>query len=103
MPPLFLAIQADLNVSFTALGAIVTVFALASASGQYPLGVLVDRYGARWFLIGGLALVSSCVVLMGQLSVYWPFLLVAFLHGLGDSVFHPSNFAVMTSCTGSER
>lgn len=103
LPPLFLAIQAELEFSFTALGAIVTVFSLASASGQYPFGVLVDRYGARWFLIGGLTVVSTCMILLGQLSAYWLFLLIAFLHGIGDSVFHPSNYAVITSNIGFRR
>ena len=47
LPPLFLAMKEDLNVTFTELGLIVSVYAVGSFSGQYPVGVLADKYGPR--------------------------------------------------------
>ena len=51
LPPLFLLIKPELNISFTALGGIVSAFAATTAIGQIPAGVLVDRYGGRFILI----------------------------------------------------
>src|SRR5438105_2533130 len=45
--PLFLFIRADYDVTYTELGLALTVFAVASALLQTPVGFLVDRIGAR--------------------------------------------------------
>ena len=60
LPPLFISIQSELGISFTQLGFMMTLYALGSASGQYPIGVLSDKLGPRWFLIGGMLVVSVC-------------------------------------------
>ena len=57
LPPLFLAWQAAFQVSFAELGLAVALMAGASATLQTPVGFLVDRYGARPFLIGGALLI----------------------------------------------
>jgi MFS family permease len=53
LPPLFLAWQSAFDVSFTELGLAVALMPGASAILQTPVGFVVDRYGARRFLIGG--------------------------------------------------
>ena len=53
LPPLFLAWQQAFGVSFAELGISMAVMSGTSAMVQTPIGFLVDRYGARRFLIGG--------------------------------------------------
>ena len=103
LPLLFLAIKAEYNVSFKELGLITALYGAGSALGQYPMGVLADRYGPRWFMICGLILVSGSFILMGASSSYWPLLGLALIAGLGDSVFHPTDFIVITASVRQEK
>ena len=67
IPTLLELIRADLGADtpYVLYGLIFTAYAGMSAAGQYPAGVFMDKIGARPFLIGGLALVSASVFLMG--------------------------------------
>lgn len=93
--PMFLLIQRDLGVSFTELGALLTAYAIATGIGQYPMGVLVDRIGARFVLIGGMGVLAGSILMLGVIPVYPVMVAMAFLAGLGDSVFHPADYTIM--------
>ncbi|MBT3990735.1 MAG: MFS transporter [Rhodospirillaceae bacterium] len=103
LPPLFLAMKEDLHLTFTELGVIVSVYAVGSFSGQYPMGVLADKYGPRWILILGMLTVSSVFVLMGLIPIYWVMVGLALIAGWGDSVFHPADFVVLTASVAPKR
>ena len=103
LPPLFLTIKEDLGVTFTQLGVVVSVYAVGSFVGQYPMGVLADKYGPRWILICGILTVSLAFILMGLIPFYWFMVGLALIAGLGDSVFHPANFVVLTATVAPER
>jgi len=53
LPPLFLVWQRQFDISFAELGLSVVLMTGTAAVLQTPVGFLVDRYGARPFLIGG--------------------------------------------------
>src|SRR5437762_8120837 len=53
LPPMFLAWQAAFGVSFAELGLSLALMSCATGLLQTPVGFLVDRYGARSFLVGG--------------------------------------------------
>ncbi len=97
LPPLFLLIKPELNLSFTALGGIVSAFAATTAIGQIPAGVLVDRYGGRFILIGGMAIISICLFLAGFCAGYWELLILFGVAGIGNSVFHPADFSILAA------
>ena len=61
LPPLFAFIRADYGVSYTELGLAIAVFNIVSAAFQTPTGFLIDRVGARFILICGLALGATAV------------------------------------------
>lgn len=94
LPPLFIAWQSAFGVSFAELGLAVALMSGASAVFQTPVGFLVDRYGARRFLIGGALLMSLCITTMGFATSFWQILLLAPLSGMGNSVFHPCDYAI---------
>ena len=89
LPPLFLAWQTAFHVSFAELGLAVALMSGASATLQTPVGFLVDRYGARPFLIGGALLMSLCITAMGFATSFWQILVLAPLSGMGNSVLPP--------------
>ena len=54
LPPLFPFLHADLGLSYTALGALLTLRGLATSVAQVPAGFVVDRFGAKSVLMAGL-------------------------------------------------
>src|SRR3977135_1282699 len=65
LPPLFLVWQRQFDISFAELGLSVVLMTGTAAVLQTPVGFLVDRYGARPFLIGGALVMSLAIALMG--------------------------------------
>lgn len=96
LPPLFPILHRAFGVSFTELGAFVTLFYAASGLGQAAAGVLVDRYGAPRLLAAGLALLSGSMLLIGFAGSYWMLLPLAPIAGLGNSVFHPADLSILS-------
>lgn len=97
LPPLFPLLRADLDASYAALGLLVTLLNVATGAAQIPAGFLVDRFGARRLLIGGLALMGAAITALGFAGSYWPMLVLVMLAGIGNSVFHPANYAIMSA------
>jgi FSR family fosmidomycin resistance protein-like MFS transporter len=97
LAPLFPLLKAEFDVGYVTLGALVSVFYLASGACQFAAGFAVDRFGARPILLGGIALLAGGMLLAGLVpGVYWLFPLVA-LMGVGNGVFHPADFAVLNA------
>jgi MFS transporter, FSR family, fosmidomycin resistance protein len=96
LPPLFIAWQTTFNVSFAELGLAMAVMAAAAALMQTPMGFLVDRYGARPFLIGGTLLMTLSIATMGLATSYWQVVGLALLSGVGNSVIHPADYAILS-------
>jgi len=95
LPPLFLFIQKEFGVSYLALGMAITAYNLIGGVIQAPVGFLVDRYGARGLLLLGLGVNAAAVGLIGFVDAYWVLLLLAIVAGIGNSVFHPADYAVL--------
>ena len=96
LPPLFIAWQQTFDVSFAELGLAMAVMAGAAAVMQTPMGFLVDRYGARPFLVGGTLLMTLSIAAMGLATAYWQVVGLALLSGIGNSVFHPADYAILS-------
>src|SRR5258706_4537675 len=73
LPPLFPLLKAEFDVSYTTLGALVSVFYVASGLCQFGAGFAVDRFGARPVLLGGIGLLAGGAVLAGFVAGgFWP-------------------------------
>lgn len=96
LPPMFIAWQKAFDVSFAELGLAMAVMSAAAAVMQTPMGFLVDRYGARLFLIGGTLLMTLSIAAMGLATTYWQIVGLALLSGVGNSVFHPADYAILS-------
>ncbi len=70
-------------------------------------GTLSDRFGARTFATGGLALVAVTFVALLLIPVnfdYWMFAVITFLNGIGSGMFAaPNRTAIMNSVPANQR
>ncbi len=96
LPPLFLAWQSTFDVTFAQLGLTVAMMSGTTAILQTPVGFLVDRYGARPFLVGGTLLMSLSIAAMSQATAFWQIPMLAVLSGMGNSVVHPADYAILS-------
>src|SRR5450432_3189926 len=58
LPPLFPWLMKDFNVNFTELGVLLTIFFVVSCGAQALSGFVVDRFGPRPVLFGGIGLLA---------------------------------------------
>ncbi|MGH6885453.1 MAG: MFS transporter [Geminicoccales bacterium] len=103
LPPLFPMLRNELDVSYTALGAALAAFNAVTALIQAPMGFLVDRYGAPEILIGGLMLFGLSMALIGAFPTYPALAFLMAVAGLGNAVFHPGDYAILSSAVEPER
>ncbi len=96
LPPLFIAWQQTFDVSYAELGLAMALMSGTTALVQAPVGFLVDHYGARRFLIGGTLLMTLSIAAMALATAYWQIALLAMLSGLGNSVIHPADYAILS-------
>jgi predicted MFS family arabinose efflux permease len=103
LPPMFLAWQAAFGVSFAELGLSSALMSGAAGLLQTPIGFLVDRYGARPFLVGGTLIMTLSISALGFATAYWQVLLLCLLSGIGNSVIHPTDYAILSGSVERSR
>jgi MFS family permease len=103
LPPLFPLLHAELGVSFAALGLLLTLFNVAAGVAQLPVGVLVDRFGGTVLVLSGLALEAGAILFMGLAPEYVFLATLAVVAGIGHSVFHPADYAILSAAIDRRR
>ena len=95
LAPLFPWLKAEFGVSYTELGLLLTVFFVVSSVVQTASGFVVDRFGPRPVLLGGLALLGLAALAYAGSRSYGMLAASAVLAGLGNGVFHPVDYTLL--------
>jgi FSR family fosmidomycin resistance protein-like MFS transporter len=96
LAPLFLFVRADYGVTYTQLGLAFTAFNVVSTALQTPAGFLVDRVSARLLLVAGLLVGAGAFTVAALVDSYWVFVAMFGLAGLGNTVYHPADYALLS-------
>lgn len=92
-PVLFPAIRADLDIGLSTLGVLYTLLWVAYAVGQFPGGIVADRFGDRNTLVAS----TAVTVLAIGLAVNAFLLAVGMvLFGLATALYGPVRFTVLS-------
>lgn len=95
LPPLFPWLKDALGASYTQLGFLMTIFFVVSCAVQTASGFLVDRFGPRPILFGGVALLAAASLGFAAAPGYGTMALLAVVAGIGNGVFHPANYTLL--------
>lgn len=102
LAPLFITWRAEFDVSYAMLGLSLALMSGTTALLQTPVGFWVDKYGARAFLVGGTLVMALSVSAMAFATEYWMILALAVLSGIGNSVIHPADYAILAGSIRKE-
>jgi MFS transporter, FSR family, fosmidomycin resistance protein len=95
LPPLFPWLKDALGASYTQLGFLMTIFFVVSCVVQTASGFLVDRFGPRPILFGGIALLAAAALGFAVAPGYGTIALLTIVAGIGNGVFHPANYTLL--------
>ncbi|EYT48899.1 MFS transporter [Brachybacterium muris] len=99
--PLFIGSIAHLTDAVT--GIVMTVFAAANAASLLVAGRLVDSWGRRPLLLGGLLLCALGTGVMGLVPTTWWMCVTSVVAGLGAGMLAPAQQVVVADVIGSSR
>ena len=97
LPMLFPFLKSQLGVGYIELGFALTVFGVVSGLTQAPIGYLADHIGARKVLLIGLTAGGLALIMLGLHLSYTSLIVCAALLGLANSVYHPCDYAILST------
>ena len=95
LPPLFPWLKDAFHASYAELGFLLTVFFIVSCSVQALSGFIVDRFGPRPILFGGIALLAAAAFGLAASTSYAMLLASVVVAGVGNGVFHPVDYTLL--------
>jgi MFS transporter, ACS family, L-galactonate transporter len=93
-------VRAEMHLSATEMGWLLSAFSLAYGVAQLPLIGLLDRAGTRTVLGGGLIVWSAAQMLTGLVYTFPMFLAMRVLLGFGEAPFYPAGVRSMREWFG---
>jgi MFS transporter, FSR family, fosmidomycin resistance protein len=103
LAPLFPWLKAEFGASYIELGFLMTLFFVVSCAVQAASGFLVDRYGPRPILFGGLALLGLAAFGFALSPSYGVMALCSVVAGVGNGVFHPVDYTLLNRKVSAPR
>ena len=95
IPVLFPWLMPAFGLSYTEVGAVMTLFFVLSGVGQALAGLVVDRTGPVPVLLGGVLCLAVAGFLLAAAQSYAMLFVVAAVAGLGNCVFHPADYTLL--------
>jgi len=103
LAPLFPWLKEAFNVSYAELGFLMTIFFVVSCAVQALSGFVVDRFGPRPILFGGIALLGLAALGYAGSTSYWMLAAFAVMGGIGNGVFHPVDYTLLNRKVSAPR
>jgi MFS family permease len=103
LAPLLPFVKDAYNVSYTEIGLAITTFNIVTAALQTPAGFLIDWLGARIILIIGLLIGAAAFTVVGLVDSFWVMVAMFGLAGIGNTVYHPADYALLSQHVPAER
>ena len=103
LPPLFPWFMAEFGLGYAQAGVLMTVFFVVSGIGQAIAGIWVDKFGAHRVLCAGVGTLALSGVLVAVSANFTGLMFAAVVAGLGNSVFHPADFALLAKRVSPQR
>ena len=95
LAPLFPWLKQAFDVSYAELGLLMSIFFVISCIVQTLSGFVVDRFGPRPVLFGGLTLLALAAFGFAASQSYWMLALFSVVAGTGNGVFHPVDYTLL--------
>jgi MFS transporter, FSR family, fosmidomycin resistance protein len=95
LAPLFPWLKDAFAVSYAELGLLMTIFFVVSCVVQALSGFVVDRYGPRPILFGGLSLLGLAALGFASSQSYAMLAGFSVLAGIGNGIFHPVDYTLL--------
>jgi len=92
-----------LGLSLGQIGLLLGAYQMTSSLTQPLFGYLSDRYGGRWFAVGGLIWLAVLQGLVGFMPTFQSAVIVATLAGLGSAAFHPQGASGANIAAGDQK
>ena len=90
------AIRGELGLSATEFGVLLSAFSLSYGFAQLPSGILLDRFGPRIILGGGLIFWSVMQAMTGAVNSFSHFIMLRIGLGIGEAPFMPAGVKSIT-------
>ncbi|MEO8012648.1 MAG: MFS transporter [Polaromonas sp.] len=103
LAPLFPWLKEAFDVSYAQLGFLMTIFFVVSCAVQALSGFVVDRFGPRPILFGGLALLGFAALGYSISTSYAMLAGFAVVGGIGNGVFHPADYTLLNRKVNASR
>ena len=94
------SVRADLGLSGTQIGALLSAFSLAYGVAQLPIGLMLDRIGSRVILAAGMFVWSLAQLATGLVSSFAGFMTTRISLGIGEAPMMPCGVKVMNEWFG---
>ena len=98
-----LYLKDTLHLDLTQIGLLLGAYKLTSSLTQPIFGYLSDRYGGRWFAVGGVLWMAVLQGLVGFMPTFGSATLVAALAGFGSAAFHPQGASGANIAAGAQK
>ena len=95
LAPLFPWLKDAFGVSYAELGLLMSIFFVVSCLVQASSGFVVDRFGPRPVLFGGLGLLGAAAFGFAASPSYAMLALFSVVAGVGNGVFHPVDYTLL--------
>ncbi|WP_311408417.1 MFS transporter [Liquorilactobacillus uvarum] len=96
-------IASAFHINNTSLGLINSVFFMAYALAQVPLGIIAEKVGRKYMIAFGFFLFGAMTFLSGIVTAFGAFLIVRAIAGLGEGAYYGPQYALSTEAIPPKR